>query len=71
MSVFFLIFFVFCIVVLLVWYFWVLLNDIFKGYCCIVSFRVCWKSLEKFDLDYYCGFILRSVCLGMNKIERV
>ena len=60
-----------CITVSSAWHLRVSLNDIFKGNCRTVSPRVCRKSLQAFDPDYSCGFILRSVCSGTNKIERV
>ncbi|XP_022327044.2 uncharacterized protein LOC111126591 isoform X2 [Crassostrea virginica] len=60
-----------CIAVSSGWHLRVSLNDIFKGNCRTVSPRVCRKSLQAFDPDYSCGFILRSVCSGTNKIERV
>ena len=60
-----------CIAVSSAWHLRVSLNDIFKGNCRTVSPRVCRKSLQAFDPDYSCGFILRSVCSGTNKIERV
>ncbi|XP_061165436.1 dentin matrix acidic phosphoprotein 1-like [Saccostrea echinata] len=60
-----------CIVASSAWHLRVSLNDIFKGQCRTVSPRVCRKSLGNIDPDYSCGFILRSVCAGKNKIERV
>lgn len=60
-----------CIAASSAWHLRVSLNDIFKGHCRTVSPRVCRKSVRNFDPDYSCGFILRNVCSGKNKIERV